>query len=202
MTLRDAFIAGYAPSAASLYFSSLLLLAETSRIADSDLVARIGDESDRVVLLRDGALAEVERAGGALCRLSVEPPDRPAQADSYSGWAEAVFEAVNATLPPGSAEAVAHLLGHVLGEGMATVDALAVLSRLREVAPDHVLLLLQAESLEHERATAQRRMGRLAAHPLLPAAAQLEVASAAHDMVGGTAGALAGRAQAIESALS
>ena len=44
MTLRDAFVAGYSPSAASPYYSSLVLLAEAARGADDDLAQRIGDQ--------------------------------------------------------------------------------------------------------------------------------------------------------------
>lgn len=180
--MRDAFRAGYAPSAASPYFSSLALLAEAARAADDGLARRIGEESDGVVSRREEALANVDRTAGALAALGVPAPDRPADATEYAGWVESVFEAANAALAPGSAESVAHLLGHVLGEAVATLDALAVLGRLREAAPDHMLLRVQGQSLEHERATAQRRLGKLAAHALLPATVQASTASAAQAM--------------------
>jgi hypothetical protein len=91
-----------------------------------------------------------------------------------------VFDAFNEVIPPGSAQAVAYLLGHVLGEAMAVLDAFAILSRLRVGSPEHLLLRAQAESLEAERSTAERRLGRLASHELLPARVQAEVAMAAH----------------------
>lgn len=182
MNQREAFVAGYAPAAASPYYSGLALLAEAARVAGANLLRQIGDESDHVVGRRDGALAQIDRAADALAALGAPAPGPPADVADYPGWAEAVFDAANAAVAPGSPEAVAHLLGHVLGEGMATLDAVAILSRLRRLAPDHVLLRVQGDSLEHERATAARRLGRLASHPLLAAAAQVATAAAAHDI--------------------
>jgi len=206
VTRRDAFVAGYAPSAASPYYSGLLLLSEASRAADANLLRQIGEESDHVVGRRDEALTYVDRAADALAALGVPPPRPPGEVADYPEWVEAVFDAVNGAVRPGSAEAVAHLLGNVLGEGMATVDALAILWRLREAAPDHMLLLIQGSSLENERATAERRLGRLAAHPLLPPAVQTATASAAHritspDSFRDAAQALVDVAWVIESAI-
>ena len=96
-----------------------------------------------------------------------------------------MFESVSSGLPPGSAESVAHLLGYVMGEAVATLDAIALLARLREVAPaDTLWMRVQNDSLDRERAQAQRRLGRLASHPLLPDGAQLAAASAAHEVTG------------------
>jgi len=179
MSMRDAFVAGYSPSAASPYYSTLTLLAEAARGADQELAQRIGDERDRAVGRRDDALAHLDRTDQALAALGARPPEGPVDATGYADWVESVFAAADTVLAPGSAESVAHLLGHVLGEGMATLDALAVVARLRDAAPDHMLLRVQAQSLEHERATAERRLGKLAAHVLLPAAVQASTASAA-----------------------
>src|SRR2546430_2704127 len=79
-----------------------------------------------------------------------------------------------------SSEAVIHLLGWVLGEAVATLDAIAILSRLRELAPEHVWMRWQGESLEGERKTLERRLARLAAHPLLPEPVQVAAALASH----------------------
>ncbi len=206
MTMRDAFVAGYAPSAASPYYSGLALLAEAARGAEGELAHRIGQESDEVVRRRDDALARLDRTADALAALGAPAPDRPADATEYAGWVESVFATADAVLAAGSAGSVAHLLGHVLGEGMATLDALAIVWRLREAAPDHVLLRVQAESLEHERATAERRLGKLAAHPLLPATVQRATASAARaiadrESFDASARALTDHALVIESGL-
>ncbi len=186
MSQRRAFVAGYAPSAASPYYSSLQLLGEASRGAATGLLERIGDESDRVVALRGAAAAEVARAGAALAALGAVVPPPPAGAEAYPDWVEAVFGGVSGALEPGSPEAVAHLLGHVLGEAMATLDALAVVARLQGVAAEHLLLRVQAQSLEHERARAERRLGRLAAHPLLHESAQSLVGVAAQRAAAGS----------------
>jgi hypothetical protein len=204
--MRDAFVAGYAPSAASPYYNGLTLLAEASRAADPNLLRQIGDESDQVVERRDEAFTHVDRTADALAALGVPSPAPPPEVADYPEWVEAVFDAVNGAIRPGSADAVAHLLGHVLGEGMATLDALAIVWRLREAAPDHMLLRIQGSSLENERATAERRLGRLASHPLLPAAVQTATASAAHritnpDSFRDEAHGLAEVAWVIESAL-
>ena len=203
VTARDAFVAGYAPSAASPYFSSLALLGEAARGADEALLHRIGEVSDRIVLLADAARANVARAEAAMARLGVRRrPPPPTDADSYGDWVEAAFAAVTDALTPGSPEAVAHLLGHVLGEGMATLDAVAVLAELQDVAADHLLMRVQAQSLEQERATAERRLTKLAAHPLLPAAVQALAATAASRAAAGAVpGPLAGVAAEVEAAL-
>lgn len=204
--MRDAFVAGYSPSAASPYYSGLALLAEASRAADGPLRNRIGAESDVVVLRRDAALAHVDRAADALAALGAPSPPPPTDVTEYPEWVEAVFDAVNGTVAAGSPESVAHLLGHVLGEGLATLDALAVVWRLREAAPDHVLLRVQGSSLEQERATAERRLGRLAEHAVLPAGARTAAASAERaircpDSFDDAARALAELAWVIEAAI-
>lgn len=178
--LRDAFVAGYAPPAAGPYFNGLELLAEASRGADISLAKQIGTERDLVVQKRDAALARLDYVEMLVAALGVDAIARPIDAGGYAAWAEAVFEAVNAALEPGSAESVAHLLGYVMGEAMATLDALAIVARLRPYAPEHLWLRLQRDSLEHERTTAERRLGRLAAHPLLPEPVQTATAMAAH----------------------
>lgn len=177
---RTAFAAGYAPRAASPYFSGLELLTQAARAADLELDKRIGEERERVVQRRDEALARLDETERLLAQVGAQPVARPPDAAGYAMWTDAVFDAFNEVIPPGSPEAVAYLLGHVLGEAMAVLDAFSILSRLREGSPDHLLLRVQGESLEGERVTAERRLGRLASHESLPERVQAEVAMAAH----------------------
>lgn len=180
MNARLAFAAGYAPRAASPYFTGLELLAQASRASDLELEKQIGEERDRVVQRRDEALARLDETEQLLADAGAQPVARPPDASAYEAWTDAVFDAFNEVIEPGSAQAVLYLLGHVLGEAMAVLEAFAVLSRLREVSPDHLLLRAQGESLESERSTAERRLARLASHALLPPPVQEATAMAAH----------------------
>jgi hypothetical protein len=167
-TARDAFIAGYSAPAAGPYFNGLELLAIADRGSDLALAKQIGLERDRAVRTRDECLAHLARAEDAAERLGATPPERPEDASGFAAWAEAAFAATEEVLVAGSAESVAHLLGYVMGEAMATLDAIAILSRLRELDPENLWMRVQGESFEPERATAERRLGRLAGHALLP----------------------------------
>lgn len=180
MTASEAFRAGYVPPRAGLYFNGLELLAEASRAAGVELARVIGTERDRVVARRDDALALLGEAEALQRALGVEPVEWPADARAYAAWAAAVFARLAPALGPGSPEAVAHLLGYVLGEAVATLDASALLSRLRASRPDNLWMRVQGESLEQERQAAGRRLARLASHPLLPEAVRAATAMAAH----------------------
>lgn len=200
-TVRSAFLAGYAPPAAGLYFNGLELLAQADRGASLDLARQIGEERERVVAKRDEALARVAEAAAAQQRLGVEPVPGPEDSAAFEAWAEAVFERVSSAVGEGTPQAVAHLLGFVLGEAMATLDVIAILSRLRELAPDHLWMHLQADSLERERQTAERRLGRLASHELLPGDVQTATALAAHLVAeAAPSGSFSGRATRAETA--
>jgi hypothetical protein len=179
-TLRDAFLAGYAAPAAGLYFNGLELLAVADRTSDLTLGKQIGLERDRVVRLRNTSLARLEEAELALERLGATAPDRPVDSGGFEAWAQAVFDAATEVLVGESAEAVLRLLGYVMGEAEATLDAAAILNRLRELKPGDLWMRVQAESFEQERAAAERRLGRLAAHPLLPEAVQVLAGLAGH----------------------
>jgi hypothetical protein len=177
---RIAFVTGYATQVAGLYFNGVALLDEAARGADGPLAIGVGEERERVVGLRDETLRRLDETAAGAAALGAEPVAPPGDASQYSNWAEAVFDAVRARLVPDSSEGVAHLLGFVMGETVAILDVSAVLNRLRELAPEHMWMRFQADSLERERATATRRLGRLAAHPLVPEAAQVATALAAH----------------------
>ena len=197
----DAFIAGYSAPAAGPYFNGLELLGIADRGADLHMGKRIGLERDRVVRLRDDCLARLEEAEDALVRLGAIGPERPADSGGFEAWAEAVFAAANDVLASESAEAVTHLLGYVLGEAYATLDALALLSRLRDTSPDDLWMRVQDLSLEQERATAERRLARLAAHALLPTPVQVAAGLAGHAVSDAApSGGHAGRAARAEAA--
>ncbi|MCA1692514.1 MAG: hypothetical protein LC733_10060 [Actinobacteria bacterium] len=200
-SLRTGFVAGYAPQVAGLYFNGLELLAEAARGADVPLGAQVGGERERVVGQREAALGRLDEVAELAAALGAAAVPRPEDAGAYSAWAEEVFDAVRETMAGDSPMAVVHLLGFVMGEAVATLDLLAILSRLREVAPDHLWMRWQAESLEGERKTAERRLGRLAAHPALPEPGQVASALAAHAVTGGApSGSHAGRAARCEAA--
>jgi hypothetical protein len=165
---------------AGLYFNGIELLGEADRWADVTLGRRIGDERDRVIGRRDDALARLDQAERLSAHLGAEPVARPHDSTEYAAWAEGIFDAVAQALAGDPDEAVAHLLGFVLGEAIATLDVLASLSRLRELAPENMWMRLQADSLERERATAERRLARLAVHPSLPERARTASALAGH----------------------
>lgn len=198
---RTAFRVGYDPQVAGLYFNGLELLAEADRDADGRTAAQVGEERERVVGQREAALARLDETDRRLAALGARPVPRPQSAGNYAAWTEAVFDAARDAMASDSPEAVAHLLGWVLGEAVATLDVLAILSRLREMDPEHLWMRLQADSLERERQTAERRLGRLAAHPLLPEAAQVATALAAHAVAeGAPSGSHAGRAARAQAA--
>ncbi|MGH9222686.1 MAG: hypothetical protein ACRD2W_02535 [Acidimicrobiales bacterium] len=199
--MLDAFLAGYAAPAAGRYFNGLELLAIADRASDLAVAKQIGLERDRVVRLRDASLARLAQAEEALDRLGATPPERPPDSSGFAAWADAVFDAAGKVLAADSAEAVARLLGYVLGEAVATLDATATLSRLRELKPDDLWMRVQGESFEQERATAERRLGRLAAHELLPEPVQVEAGLAAHALCeAATTGDYAARAARAEAA--
>jgi hypothetical protein len=206
--LHDAFLAGFAPPMAGLYFNGLELLGEADRWSDVALGRRIGDERERVIGRRDEALARLDQSERLLADLGADPIVRPEDSSEYAAWAEGAFDAVAGVLSGDPDEAVAHLLGFVLGEAIATLDVMASLSRLRELAPENMWMRVQAESLERERQTAERRLGRLAVHQSLPERARTASALAAHVVSEAVAsdGDRAGRsliehAASIESAL-
>ena len=193
--LRPAFRAGYVPQAAGVYFNGIELLAQVGRWAKGRLAIQVGEERERVVGQRDEALALVEETEAHLAALGAHPVERLPDAAGYADWTGAVFDAVQAVVEPGSAAAVAHLLGFVLGEGVATLDVIAVLSRLRALEPEDLFMRLQADSLERDRSTVERRLGKLASHPLLPEPVQVATALAAHAVADGApSGSHAGRA--------
>jgi hypothetical protein len=198
--LRSAFRAGYLAQTAGLYFNALELLAQVARGATGRVAGQVGEERERVVGRRGEALARVDETALELVSLGAAVVDRPRDASAYSGWTDAVFDAVQAALEPGSPAAVTHLLGFVLGEGVATLDVIAILSRLRELDRENLFMRLQADSLERDRSNVQRRLGKLAAHPLLPEAVQVATALAAHAVAeaapSGGHGARAARAEA------
>jgi hypothetical protein len=197
----DAYLAGYAPQVAGLYFNGLELLAEADRGAAVTLAKAVGEEREKVVARREGALSDLDRTERLQASLGAEPVARPEDAGGYEAWTEEVFESVTAAMAAYSPEAVAHLLGYVLGEAVATLDVIAILSRLRHVDPEHVWMRWQGESLEGERQTLERRLARLAAHPLLPEPAQVAAATAAHAVSGATpSGGHAGRAARADEA--
>jgi mRNA-degrading endonuclease toxin of MazEF toxin-antitoxin module len=182
---QRAFLAGYLPQMAGLYFNGVQLLAQVSRAATGRLAAQVGEERERVVGHRDEALARVDESEVQLAALGGEPVERPEDAEAYPAWTEAVFEAVQGAVEPGSPEAVSHLLGYVLGEAVATLDVIAIVSRLRELDAENLYLRVQGESLERDRATVERRLGKLTAHPALPEGAQVATALAAHAVAEG-----------------
>jgi hypothetical protein len=184
MRTVDAFLAGYVPQVAGLYFNGLELLAEADRGADVTLAKAVGEEREKVVARRDDALAGLDRTERLLAVSGADPVPRPEDAGGYESWTEEVFEAITSSMAAYSPEAVAHLLGYVLGEAVATLDVIAILSRLRHVDPEHVWMRWQGESLEGERQTLERRLARLAAHPLLPEAVQVAAATATHAVSG------------------
>lgn len=199
--LRPAFRAGYLAQTAGLYFNGLELLTQAARRAEGRLAIQVGEERERVVGRRDESLARLDECEVLLASLEARAVERPVDASAYPAWSEAVFDAVQAAAGPGSPAAVAHLLGFVLGEAVATLDVIAVLSRLRELAPDDLFLRLQADSLERDRSTVARRLGKLAAHPFLPQDVQVATALAAHAVAGGApSGSHAGRARRSERA--
>jgi len=182
--LREAFVAGWVPPAAGPYFNGIELLAEADRGAPVELARRIGGERERVVQQRDAALAGLDRADDLQVALGIPAQPRPQTPEEFGAWAESVFTAVTdhiaAVHGAGSAHSVVHLLGYVLGEAAATLDAVAVLDRLRDLAPDHLWMRVQADSLERERETGERRLARLASHELLPEPVRTSTAQAAH----------------------
>ena len=193
--LRLAFRAGYLPQLAGLYFNGVELLTQVAKGAQGPLAIRVGEERERVVGQRAHALAHVDETASTLTALHAATVRPPSDAAAYATWTEEVFGAVQAALEPGSAEAVAHLLGFVMGEAVATLDVLSILSRLRDLDPDNPYMRLQADSLERDRSTVERRLGKLAAHPLLPEDAQVATALAAHAVTDGApAGSHASRA--------
>jgi hypothetical protein len=201
VTVLEAYLAGYVPQVSGQYFIGLELLAEASRGADVVLAKGVGEERDRMVAKRDDAIAGLDQTERLVATLRGDAVPRPQSSGGYQAWTEAVFEAVTAAMPGQSPQAVAHLLGYVLGEAVATLDAIAILSRLRELAPDHLWMRWQGESLERERATLERRLARLAAHPLVPEPAQEATARAAHAVSGAApSGSHAGRAARAEEA--
>lgn len=179
MTAREAFLAGWVPPAAGPYFNGIELLAEADRGAPVELAKRIGGERERVVRQRDVALAGLDRADDLQRALGLDPRPRPHSSEEFGAWAEAVFAAVTDRLT-GSPHAVVHLLGYVMGEAAATLDAIAILRRLRDVGPEHLWMRVQADSLERERQTAERRLARLASHELLSEPVRTSIALAAH----------------------
>jgi hypothetical protein len=198
----DAFGAGFAPQVAGLYFNGLILLDEMGRGAEGRLATLVGEERERVVGRREAALARMEETDDRLARLGARPVSRPDGAGEYTTWTEAIFDTVRDVMASDSPEAVAHLLGWVLGEAIATLDVVAILSRLREIEPEHLWMRLQGDSLERERQTAERRLSRLAAHPLLPEPVQVATALAAHAVAeGAPSGGYAGRAARAETAV-
>jgi hypothetical protein len=201
---HQAFLLGYLPRAAGPYFNGLELLAEAARTAgeETQVAIRIGEERERVVARRDEALHALDGVEDLLAAAGVPAVVRPHDAGEYAAWADGVFDAVSGAVPGESIEAVHHLLGFVLGEALATVDAIAILARLRELAPDHLWVRLQGDSLERERATAERRLGRLASHPLLAPAVQEAAARAAHHAAERDTRGLADQAAAIAAVLS
>ena len=201
MKLRDAYLAGYVPRVSGQYFNGLELLAEASRGAELALAKGVGEERERVVAKRQAALAGLDQTEELLERARADKVARPGDAGGYESWSEGVFESVTEVMAAYSPEAVAHLLGWVLGESVATLDAIAILSRLRELAPEHVWMRWQGESLEGERKTLERRLARLAAHPLLPEPVQVATARAAHAVsAAAPSGSFAGRAARAEDA--
>ena len=209
LSLRAAFLAGFVPPAAGLYFNGLELLAEADRGAGLELAKRIGTEREAVVQKRDAALAGLDQAEELQRDLGLQPVPRPDGSGEFSTWAETVFaastDAIAEAKTPGSPHAIAHLLGYVLGEALATLDAIAVLSRLRDLAPEHLWMRVQGDSLERERETGERRLARLAAHPLLSEEVRTATALAAHAVAeagpGGGYWARAARAEAAVAAL-
>ncbi|MGH9279282.1 MAG: hypothetical protein ACRD12_14395 [Acidimicrobiales bacterium] len=199
MSMRDSFRAGYIPSLAGRYFNGVQLLTEASRGAGVDLARVIGTEREAVVGRRDEAFALLDEADRLQRAVGVVPLERAEGAAGYAEWSEGVFATVGAALGPGSPEAVAHLLGYVLGEAVATLDAIAILSRLRAVTPDHMRMRVQGDSLERERQTAERRLGRLAAHDLLPEEVRTAAALAAHRVFEHAAGLVEEQAAVIQS---
>jgi hypothetical protein len=196
MNMRRAFQAGYLPQAAGLYFNGVELLAQVARAAGQGRLAiQVGEERERVVGQRDEALRRVDETAAHVARLGGRPVERPEDAGAFGAWSEAVFAAVQDAVEPGSPEAVAHLLGWVLGEAVATLDVIGILSRLRELDPDNLFLRLQGDSLERDRTAVERRLGKLAAHPVLPEAVQVAAALAAHAVAdAGPSGSYAARA--------
>ncbi|MFP5320100.1 MAG: hypothetical protein ACLGI2_17630 [Acidimicrobiia bacterium] len=182
--LREAFLAGWVPPTSGRYFNGIELLAEADRGAPVELAKQIGGERERVVRQREAGLAGLDRADEMQRALGLEPLPRPATAEEFGAWAEAVFSAVTdhvaTTSGPGSPCAVVHLAGYVLGEALATLDAVAILCRLRELAPEHLWMRVQADSLEGERQAAERRLARLASHELLSEPVRTAIALAAH----------------------
>lgn len=161
---------GYLPPVAGVWFNTVALVAEGG-FEDREPV----DGYD-VALSRLAQIDELATEAGivALRPRAEDPAD-------YGAWAEAVFAVASDALGAEPPSAVAHLLGYVLGEAVATLDALAVVNRLRAaLPPEHLWVRLQRDSLERERETAERRLGRLATHPLLPEAARESAARAAH----------------------
>lgn len=199
----QAFLLGYLPRAAGPYFNGLELLSEAARSAGADQAVgiRIGEERERVVAHRDEALAALDRVGDLLAATGVPVVARPQDSGEYAAWADEAFEAVSGAVAGESTEAVHHLLGYVLGEALATLDAIAILAGLRELVPDHLWMRLQGDSLERERATAERRLGRLASHPLLAPPVQEAAARAAHQTGERDVHGLAGQAEVISAVL-
>jgi hypothetical protein len=201
VSVLEAYLAGYVPQVSGQFFNGLELLAEASRGADVALAKGVGEERERVVAKRDDALAGLDQTERLLASLRSDAVPRPEDSGGFESWSEAVFEAATSAMPGQSPQAVAHLLGYVLGEAVATLDAIAILSRLRELAPDHLWMRWQGESLERERATLERRLARLAAHPLVPEPAQVATARAAHAVSGAApSGSHTGRAARAEEA--
>ena len=205
--LVEAFLAGWTPPAAGPYFNGVELLAEADRGAPVELAKRIGTEREKVVAKRDAALAGLERADHLQRGLGLEPQPRPGPSEEFGAWAEAVFAAVTdhiaAVRQPGSAAAVVHLLGYVLGEAMATLDAVAVLCRLRDLAPEHLWMRVQADSLEREREAGERRLARLASHELLSEPVRTATALAAHALAeAAPSGSYEGQAARAEAAVA
>lgn len=205
--LREAFLAGWAPPAAGPYFNGIELLAEADRGAPVELAKRIGGEREKVVAKRDAALAGLDRAVELQRALGMDPLPRPERSDEFGAWAEAVFAAVTdhvaGAAGAGSAASVVHLLGYVLGEAMATLDALAVLCRLRDLAPEHLWMRVQADSLERERETGERRLARLAGHELLSEPVRTATALAAHAVAeAAPSGSYEGQAKRAEVAVT
>lgn len=170
MNQRNSFLLGYLPPVAGVWFNTVALAAE----GGFDDCEPVGGYD--LALTRLARIDELAAEAGivALRPRGEDPAD-------YGAWAEAVFAVATDALAAEPPAAVAHLLGYVLGEAVATLDALSVVNRVRAaLPPEHLWARLQRDSLERERGTAERRLGRLATHPLLPEAARESAARAAH----------------------
>jgi hypothetical protein len=176
----DAFVVGWSPPVAGLYFNGLALLAIADRGAEVAFARLVGEERDRVVGYRDASFARLAQTEATLGRLGAAVPPRPNGPEEFEAWAEAVFAAAAEVMEDGSPAAVTHLAGFVLGEAVATLTVMASLSRLRHMSPDDLWMRAQASSLEREREQGERRLARLATHEHLPGPVQVALAAAGH----------------------